>query len=69
MKTIVKPKRHQVYHITCKDFGCNAVIEVSKEELRLKEDPIESFYILICPHCRTETWIRSHMLKTYLFKE
>ena len=66
MRTVVPPKKEQLYQITCSNEECEAIIEVAKKELRIKDDRAETFYVLVCPHCKKETWINCYKLKNLL---
>jgi len=47
MKTISMPIGPKVYHLTCKNLECLAVIEVSKSELRKEDGRNETLYVHI----------------------
>lgn len=45
------------YRIRCSNRVCNAVMLCRPDELRLEHDDRESSaLVMICPHCRRETW-------------
>jgi len=66
MKTITGPKDPGMYHITCNNDVCGAVLEVSKKDMRLQADDRDGkAYVLLCPHCEKETWIDATALQRF----
>ncbi len=66
MKTITGPKDPDVYHITCGNDKCSAVLEVTKKDMRLDADQRDgNSYVLLCPHCEKETWIDTTALQRF----
>lgn len=67
MKTIRAPKDAARYHLECGKDDCRAVLEVSKDELRLISDPRDgTSYVLDCPHCKHETWFLALSINRYI---
>lgn len=67
MKTIKGPKDPSHFRITCNNENCEAVLEVTKKDMRLDAtDPRENAaYVLKCPHCEKDTWIDSTVLDKF----
>jgi len=72
METVRPPKRSNLYHITCGNLDCDAVLECSKEELELTHDYEDyegsslnlPIYRMNCPHCLRATIIQLSELTT-----
>jgi hypothetical protein len=69
MKTIVQPIRKihpdqevPVYHLPCRKHDCQALLEISKDELEYDSINLWSFF---CPHCGTQTQYDGMLLSTF----
>jgi len=69
MKTIVEPlpkfDPHEiipVYHLPCRKHDCQALLEISKDELEYEHINLWSF---ICPHCNAKTQYDGMLLSTF----
>lgn len=57
MRTIRPPKHKPVYHLTCSNLECDAIMECELHELRRSYDQRDGdAYAMKCPHCKRESW-------------
>lgn len=69
MKTIVQPlpkfnpEEIPVYHLPCRKHACQALLEISYDELQ--HEVLGRGHCFICPHCNDESMYDDFLLSTF----